>query len=47
MHHRYNRNPVDRPDAYDPAATSRATARLGFLVNLVIGLYLARISQTE
>ncbi|HET6618598.1 MAG TPA: fatty acid desaturase [Dongiaceae bacterium] len=43
MHHRYNRNPVDRPDAYDPAAVPRARARLGFLANLVIGLYLAEL----
>jgi fatty acid desaturase len=44
MHHRYNRNPVDRPDAYDPAAVPRARARLGFLANLVIGLYLAELA---
>ena len=41
MHHRYNRNPIDRPDAYDPAVTSKARARLGFLGTLVLGLYLA------
>jgi fatty acid desaturase len=44
MHHRYNRNPVDRPDAYDPAATSRAMARLGYLANLVIGRYLIEVA---
>jgi fatty acid desaturase len=44
MHHRYNRNPVDRPDAYDPAVVPRARARLGFLANLVIGLYLAELA---
>jgi fatty acid desaturase len=40
MHHRFNRNPSDRPDVYDPAISSKATARLGFLGNLVIGVHL-------
>jgi fatty acid desaturase len=44
MHHRYNRNPIDRPDAYDPAATSRLRARLTFLGNLVFGVYLAELA---
>lgn len=44
MHHRYNRNPTDRPDAYDPAATPKAKARLAFLANLVFGLYLAELA---
>lgn len=43
-HHRYNRNPIDRPDVYDPAATSRPKARLAFLGTLVFGLYLAEIA---
>ncbi|MGH6891416.1 MAG: fatty acid desaturase family protein [Dongiaceae bacterium] len=44
MHHRYNRNPIDRPDTYDPAVTPRVMARLGFLANLVFGLYLAELA---
>jgi fatty acid desaturase len=44
MHHRYNRNPLDRPDVYDPATTSRWRARAGFLGNLVFGLYLAELA---
>ena len=40
MHHQYNRNPTDRPDVYDPARGSRLMARLGFLGNLLGGLYL-------
>lgn len=43
MHHRYNRNPIDRPDVYDPARQSSAAARAGFLVNLVGGLYLVEV----
>ena len=43
MHHRFNRNPGDRPDVYDPAVTSKAAARLGFLGNLLIGLYLSEL----
>jgi fatty acid desaturase len=43
MHHRFNRNPGDRPDVYDPSVASKATARLGFLGNLVIGLYLSEL----
>ena len=43
MHHQYNRNPIDRPDAYDPATTSRWKARLGFLGTLLFGLYLAEV----
>jgi fatty acid desaturase len=44
MHHRYNRNPVDRPDVYDPVRTTRAKARLPFLANLLFGLYLAELA---
>ncbi|HEY3149039.1 MAG TPA: fatty acid desaturase, partial [Dongiaceae bacterium] len=44
MHHRYNRNPVDRPDTYDPAVTPRCRARLTFLGNLVLGVYLAELA---
>jgi fatty acid desaturase len=44
MHHRYNRNPVDRPDTYDPAVTPRFAARLSFLGSLVLGLYLAELA---
>ena len=44
MHHRYNRNPIDRPDTYDPAATPRLKARLTFLGNLVFGVYLAELA---
>ncbi|HEV8389561.1 MAG TPA: fatty acid desaturase [Dongiaceae bacterium] len=44
MHHRYNRNPIDRPDTYDPAVTPRLRARLTFLGNLVFGLYLAELA---
>jgi len=43
MHHQYNRNPTDRPDVYDPARDSRLAARLGFLGNLVGGLYLVEL----
>jgi fatty acid desaturase len=43
MHHRYNRNPLDRPDTYDPAATSRLRVRLAFLGTLIFGLYLAEL----
>jgi len=43
MHHRFNRNPGDRPDVYDPAVKLRITARLGFLGNLVLGLYLSEL----
>jgi fatty acid desaturase len=43
MHHRFNRNPGDRPDVYDPAVTSRAEARFRFLCNLVIGLHLSEL----
>jgi fatty acid desaturase len=43
MHHRYNRNPIDRPDVYDPGVASRMRARLGFLGTLVFGLYLAEL----
>lgn len=44
MHHRYNRNPIDRPDTYDPAVTRRPWARLTFLANLVFGIYLAELA---
>ena len=44
MHHRYNRNPIDRPDAYDPALGSRFRARLGFLFNLICGVYLIELA---
>ena len=27
-HHQYNRNPIDRPDIYDPAVTPRLKARI-------------------
>lgn len=44
MHHRYNRNPIDRPDVYDPAHVSKAKARISFLANLLFGLYLAELA---
>jgi fatty acid desaturase len=44
MHHRFNRNPRDRPDVYDPAVTSKAKARLGFIGSLVIGVHLAELA---
>src|SRR5262245_10314799 len=44
MHHQYNRNPIDRPDVYDPAVTPRLKARLGFLGTLVFGLYFAEMA---
>jgi fatty acid desaturase len=44
MHHRYNRNPIDRPDTFDPAHQSRFAARAGFLFNLVCGLYLVEVA---
>jgi fatty acid desaturase len=44
MHHQYNRNPLDRPDVYDPAVTPRLQARVAFLGTLVFGLYLAEIA---
>jgi fatty acid desaturase len=43
MHHQYNRNPVDRPDTYDPALTPRLKARIEFLGTLMGGLYLAEL----
>ncbi len=43
MHHRFNRSPRDRPDVYDPAVSSKAAARLGFLGNLVIGVHLSEL----
>lgn len=43
MHHQYNRNPTDRPDVYDPARGSRLISRLGFLGNLLGGLYLVEL----
>lgn len=43
MHHRYNRNPTDRPDIYDPARDSRLVSRLSFLGNLLGGLYLVEL----
>lgn len=44
MHHRYNRNPIDRPDSYDPAKQSRLQAKLAFLFNLTCGLYLIEVA---
>jgi fatty acid desaturase len=44
IHHRYNRNPIDRPDTYDPAVTHHARARVTFLGNLIFGLYLAELA---
>jgi len=44
MHHRYNRNPVDRPDTYDPAVTPWLRARATFLGNLLCGVYLAELA---
>ena len=44
MHHQYNRNPLDRPDVYDPAVTSRLKARLSSLGTLIFGLYFAEIA---
>lgn len=44
MHHQYNRNPIDRPDVYDPAVTPPLKARVAFLGTLVFGLYLAEIA---
>ncbi len=44
MHHRYNRNPIDRPDSYDPARESRLKAKLAFLFNLTCGLYLIELA---
>jgi fatty acid desaturase len=44
MHHQYNRNPIDRPDVYDPAETPQLKARLGFIGTLVFGLYFAEIA---
>jgi fatty acid desaturase len=40
MHHRFNRNPRDQPDVYDPAITSKAAARFGFIGSLLIGVHL-------
>lgn len=44
MHHRYNRNPLDRPDTYDPAQGSRLGAKAAFLYNLVCGLYVIEVA---
>lgn len=44
MHHQYNRNPIDRPDTYDPATSSALRAHLGFFGNLLGGLYLLEIA---
>lgn len=43
MHHRFNRHRLDRPDSYDPAATSLATARLRFYGELLGGLYVVEV----
>ena len=37
MHHQYNRNPLDRPDVYEPAVTQRRQARVSCLATLVFG----------
>ena len=39
-HHRFNRHPLDRPDAYDPRKTTRLVAYLGFLGHTLGGQYL-------
>lgn len=44
MHHQYNRNPLDRPDTYDPSVTPRLKARIELLATLVCGLYLAELA---
>jgi fatty acid desaturase len=44
MHHQYNRNPLDRPDTYDPSVTPRLKARIEFLGTLICGLYLAELA---
>jgi fatty acid desaturase len=44
MHHRFNRNPGDRPDVYDPSVISKAAARFGFLGNLMIGVHLSELA---
>jgi fatty acid desaturase len=43
MHHRYNRNPIDRPDTYDPAVMAPWRAHVSFLINLTGGLYLVEV----
>jgi fatty acid desaturase len=44
MHHRFNRNPRDRPDVYDPSVTSKGMARLGFIGSLVVGVHLSELA---
>jgi fatty acid desaturase len=46
MHHQYNRNPIDRPDMYDPSVTPRLKARIEFLGTLIWGLYLAELAAS-
>lgn len=44
MHHRFNRYRLDRPDCFDPAEVSPATARLKYFVELFGGLYLIEVA---
>jgi fatty acid desaturase len=43
MHHRYNRFRLDRPDIYDPAEGPYALAKLRYLGELLILLYVSEI----
>ncbi|HWU56182.1 MAG TPA: fatty acid desaturase [Rhizomicrobium sp.] len=40
MHHRFNRHPLDCPDAFDPKTASAVKARIRFFTEIFGGLYL-------
>jgi len=40
MHHRFNRNPLDCPDVFDPRTTSAVKAHIRFFAGLFGGIYL-------
>ncbi|WGS52755.1 fatty acid desaturase [Paraburkholderia sp. D15] len=43
MHHRFTREPYDKPDVHD-GATPRVYARVGYLLRLLGGLYVAEVA---
>ncbi len=45
QHHRFNGALVDRPDLYDPAATSTIRAWVGYYAQLVGGFYLMEVAS--
>lgn len=44
-HHALNARAVERPELYDPARRSRATATLEYYLRLLCGLYLAEVAS--